>query len=37
MKFGSLPAPADPDAPTAAETEALRSAIADYQHVFDTH
>lgn len=37
MKFGSLPAPADPEAPTAAETAALRSAIADYQHVFDTH
>ena len=37
MRFGSLPTPADPDAPTASETAALRSAIAEYQHVFDTH
>ncbi|MCW6507452.1 asparaginase domain-containing protein [Lichenifustis flavocetrariae] len=37
MKFGSLPAAADPSHPTSAETEALKSAIAEYQHVFDTH
>ncbi len=37
MKFGSLPAEADPRSPTAADASALRGAVADYQHVFDTH
>ncbi|MBZ9935248.1 asparaginase domain-containing protein [Mesorhizobium sp. BR1-1-16] len=37
MKFGSLPAAADPAHPTAAEVEALKAAVAAYQHVFDTH
>lgn len=37
MKFGHLPAAADPDHPTGDEVAALKSAIADYQHVFDTH
>jgi hypothetical protein len=37
MRFGSLPPAADPDHPTAAEEEALRARIADYQAVFDTH
>lgn len=37
MKFGSLPAAADPARPTASEIEASKKAIADYQHVFDTH
>jgi L-asparaginase len=37
MKFGHLPAAANPDAPTGAEVEALKMAIAAYQQVFDTH
>jgi L-asparaginase len=37
MKFGSLPAAADPDKPTAAELKALEKATAAYQGVFDTH
>ena len=37
MKFGSLPAAADPVHPTALEVDALAAAVADYQRVFDTH
>jgi len=37
MKFGSVPAAADPDRPTASETQAMRRTIAEYQGVFDTH
>ena len=37
MKFGSLPPAADPDRPTAAESEAIRRKILAYQLVFDTH
>jgi len=37
LKFGSLPAAADPDAPTAGELSAIRDALAAYQEVFDTH
>lgn len=37
MKLGSLPPARDPDAPTAAETTALREAVAGYQAIFDTH
>lgn len=37
MKFGSLPPAADPERPTAAELEAVKSKLAEYQAVFDTH
>jgi L-asparaginase/Glu-tRNA(Gln) amidotransferase subunit D len=37
MKFGSLPAAANPARPTPEETTALRAAVARYQKVFDTH
>lgn len=37
LKFGSLPAAADPDDPTPAEQAALRAALEPYQLVFDTH
>jgi L-asparaginase len=37
MKFGSLPAAADPDHPTAQELKAIEKATAAYQSVFDTH
>ena len=37
LKFGSLPAASDPDAPTAGELGAIRDALAAYQEVFDTH
>jgi hypothetical protein len=37
MKFGSLPTAADPANPTAAETQAAKNAIAEYQEIFDTH
>lgn len=37
MRFGSLPAAADPSRPTPDEVEALKAAVAAYQHVFDTH
>ncbi|WP_158818924.1 asparaginase domain-containing protein [Methylocapsa sp. S129] len=37
MKFGSLPAAADPAHPTPSEIVALKAALAEYQHVFDTH
>jgi hypothetical protein len=37
MKFGALPTAADPKSPTPAEIAKLKSALADYQRVFDTH
>src|SRR6516225_5790396 len=37
MKFGSLPPAADPDHPTEAELAAIRSKVAAYQAVFETH
>jgi len=37
MGFGSPPAAADPDRPTAAEREAVSAKLAEYQAVFDTH
>jgi hypothetical protein len=37
MKFGSLPPAADPERPTPAELEAVKSKLAEYQAVFDTH
>lgn len=37
MKFGSLPLAADPANPTTAETEAVKTMLAQYQEVFDTH
>ena len=37
LRFGSYPPAKDPDHPTAAELDAIRSAVAAYQAVFDTH
>jgi len=37
MRFGSLPPAVDPAKPTAAETEATKAILAQYQEVFDTH
>ena len=37
MKFGSLPPVVDPDHPTEAELAAIRSKVAAYQAVFETH
>ena len=37
MKFGALPAAADPQHPTAAEAAATADRVAAYQVVFDTH
>jgi hypothetical protein len=37
MRFGSLPPAANPDQPTKAELDAIRSKLAEYQAVFDTH
>jgi hypothetical protein len=37
LKFGSLPPAKDPGAPTAAERDATRQALAAYQAIFDTH
>ncbi len=37
MKFGALPPAADPDRPTAAELDAIRRQLVQYQAVFDTH
>ena len=37
LKYGSLPAAADAAAPTAAERERTREAVARYQGIFDTH
>jgi L-asparaginase len=37
MKFGCLPPAADPAKPTAAETEATKAKLKEYQEIFDTH
>ena len=37
MKFGCLPPAVDPTKPTAAEIEATKAKLAEYQEVFDTH
>lgn len=37
MKFGSLPAAADPTSPTASELDAFKEALSAYQQVFNTH
>ena len=37
MKFGSLPVPSDPEHPTERELDAIRTRVASYQAVFDTH
>jgi L-asparaginase len=37
MKFGSLPAAADPARPAPGEIASLKAAVAEYQKVFDTH
>lgn len=37
MKFGPLPHAADPAKPTAAELDAIKKKIAEYQDVFQTH
>jgi hypothetical protein len=37
LKFGMLPPARDPARPTPAETAAIMTKLADYQHIFDTH
>ncbi len=37
MKLGCLPPAADPAKPTAAETEATKTKLKEYQAIFDTH
>ena len=37
MKFGCLPPAADAAKPTAAETEATKANLKEYQEIFDTH
>ncbi len=37
LRFGSVPAAASPAEPTAAELDAIRRRVAEYQGVFDTH
>jgi L-asparaginase/Glu-tRNA(Gln) amidotransferase subunit D len=37
LRFGSLPAAADPSNPTDAELAASREALGAYQAIFDTH
>jgi L-asparaginase len=37
LKFGSLPAAKDPDAPTPDELAAIRERVQAYQAIFDTH
>jgi L-asparaginase len=37
MKFGCLPPAVDPAKPSAAETEATKAKLKDYQTIFDTH
>jgi hypothetical protein len=37
MKLGGLPPASDPAHPTAAETEAIKAKLKEYQQVFDTH
>jgi L-asparaginase len=37
MKFGCLPPAADPDHPTPEEAARIRTKVADFQAIFDTH
>ena len=37
LKFGSLPPARNPDEPTPGELSAIRTAVAAYQKIFDTH
>jgi L-asparaginase len=37
LKFGSLPPARDPDEPNPAELSAIRTAVAAYQKIFDSH
>jgi hypothetical protein len=37
LKFGSLPPARNPDEPTSAELSTIRTAVAAYQKIFDTH
>jgi L-asparaginase len=37
MKFGCLPPASEPAKPTAAETEATKAKLKEYQEIFDTH
>jgi L-asparaginase len=37
LKFGSLPPARNPDEPTSVELSAVRTAVAAYQKIFDTH
>jgi hypothetical protein len=37
MKLGCLPVAADPTKPTAAETDATKAKLRQYQEIFDTH
>lgn len=37
LKFGSLPPARNPDEPTSAELSEIRTAVAAYQKIFDTH
>jgi L-asparaginase len=37
MKFGCLPPAGDPAQPTAAETEATKAKLKEFQEIFDTH
>ena len=37
MKLGCLPPAADPAQPTAAETEATKAKLKEFQEIFDTH
>jgi L-asparaginase len=37
LKFGSLPLPANPCAPTSAEEQAIRERVREYQTVFNSH
>jgi len=37
MKCGCLPPAADPTKPTAAETEATKEKLTQYQEIFNTH
>ena len=37
MRFGCLPPAVDPAKPSAAETEATKAKLKQYQEVFDTH
>jgi hypothetical protein len=37
MKFGCLPPAADPAKPSAAEADATKAKLKEYQAIFDTH